>query len=85
MAAVSFGNYASALFARESKVWAKIFAALIVVLMTGVNIVGSTLDANSQTVIVYVPLGILVIFAVVTLAGCAVSASPSGVFGDGVP
>ncbi|MGB6578313.1 MAG: hypothetical protein WBF34_10365 [Streptosporangiaceae bacterium] len=49
MAAVSFGNYASALFARESKVWAKIFAALIAVLMTGVNIVGSKLVANSQT------------------------------------
>ena len=37
MAAVSFGNYASALFAGESKIRAKIFDALIVVVMTGVD------------------------------------------------
>ena len=43
------------------------FAALIIVVMTGVNIVGSGLVANAQTVIVYIVLGILSLFAVVTL------------------
>ena len=68
MVAVSFGSYASSMFAGEDKIWAKVFAALIIVVMTGVNIVGSKLVANAQTVIVYVVLGILVIFAVVTIA-----------------
>ena len=68
MVAVSFGSYASALFADGNPTWAKIFAALILVVMTGVNIVGSQLVAKAQTVIVYIVLGILVLFAVVTLA-----------------
>ena len=68
MVAVSFGSYASALFTHGSPTWAKIFAALILVIMTGVNIVGSQLVAKAQTVIVYVVLGILVLFAVVTIA-----------------
>lgn len=68
MVAVSFGTYASALFAGQNANWAKFFAALIILIMTGVNIVGSKLVANAQTVIVYVVLGILTVFAVVTLA-----------------
>ena len=67
MVAVSFGGYASAMFAGESAAWAKVFAVLIILAMTGVNIVGSALVANAQTVIVYVVLSILVVFAVVTL------------------
>ena len=67
MVAVSFGSYASAAVAGENAAWAKVFAALIIVVMTAVNIVGSGLVARAQTVIVYVVLGILVIFAVVTL------------------
>lgn len=67
MVAVSFGNYASSMFTDENKVWAKVFAALIVIVMTGVNIVGSKLVASAQTVIVYIVLGILAFFAVVTL------------------
>ena len=47
--------------------------------MTGVNIVGSKLVANAQTVIVYVVLGILTIFAVVTLVNMNPSLlAPSG-------
>jgi amino acid transporter len=68
MVAVSFGTYASAIFAGENAAWAKFFAALVIVVMTAVNIVGSRLVANAQTVIVYVVVGILVVFAVVTLA-----------------
>jgi amino acid transporter len=67
MVAVSFGSYASAIFAGESKGWAKFFAVLIIVVMTAVNIVGAKLVANAQTVIVYVVVGILVVFAIVTL------------------
>jgi amino acid transporter len=79
MVAVSFGTYASAMFADESAAWAKLFAALIIVVMTAVNIVGSRLVANAQTVIVYVVVGILVVFAVVTLVNMDPSLlAPSG-------
>jgi amino acid transporter len=79
MVAVSFGSYASAMFAGENAVWAKVFAALIIVVMTAVNIVGSGLVAKAQTVIVYVVLGILVVFAVVTLVNMNPSLlAPSG-------
>lgn len=67
MVAVSFGSYASAAFAGENPTWTKIFAALVLVVMTGVNIVGSQLVARAQTIIVYVVLGILVLFSLVTL------------------
>ena len=47
--------------------------------MTAVNIVGSRLVANAQTVIVYVVVGILVVFAVVTLVNMDPSLlAPSG-------
>jgi amino acid transporter len=67
MVAVSFGSYATSTFAGENQVWIKVFAALIIIVMTAVNIAGSKLVANAQTVIVYVVLGILCVFAVVTL------------------
>jgi amino acid transporter len=68
MCAVSFGSYASALLGFEgNQIWIKLFAALIIIVMTAVNIVGSNLVARAQTVIVYIVVGILTIFAVVTL------------------
>jgi len=67
MVAVSFGSYASAVLTAENEFWAKVFAAVIIVAMTAVNVVGSRLVAHAQTVIVYVVLGILVVFAVATL------------------
>ena len=79
MVAVSFGNYASAMVAGESKVWAKLFAALIIIVMTAVNVVGSQLVARAQTVIVYIVLAILTLFAVVTLVNMNPSLlAPSG-------
>lgn len=79
MCAVSFGSYASALFTGENAFWIKFFAALIIIVMTLVNIVGSRLVANAQTVIVYVVLGILTLFAVVTLVNIHPSLlAPSG-------
>jgi amino acid transporter len=69
MVAVSFGSYAtSMLTGGDNAAWIKVFAALIIIVMTGVNIVGSQLVARAQTVIVYVVLSILSVFAVVTLA-----------------
>ena len=67
MVAVSFGSYATSTFAGENAAWIKVFAALIIVVMTALNIAGSGLVANAQTVIVYVVLGILAFFSVVTL------------------
>src|SRR5690348_7082759 len=81
MVAVSFGSYATSTFAGENQTWIKVFAALIVIVMTGVNIVGSRLVANAQTVIVYVVLGILSVFAVVTL----VNMNPSLLAFSGYP
>ncbi len=80
MVAVSFGSYASAIVGLEGNAaWTKLFAALIIIVMTVVNIVGSKLVARAQTVIVYVVLSILTIFAVVTLANMNPSLlAPSG-------
>jgi amino acid transporter len=68
MVAVSFGSYASSMMAGGNTAWAKVFAALVIAVMTAVNIVGSKLVAGAQTIIVYIVLGILIVFAVVTLA-----------------
>jgi amino acid transporter len=79
MVAVSFGSYASAMLAGDNAAWAKAFAVLIIAIMTVVNIVGSQLVARAQTVIVYVVLGILALFAVVTIANMHPSLlAPSG-------
>lgn len=79
MVAVSFGSYASSMFAGGSTVWAKVFAGLIVIIMTGVNIIGSTLVARAQSVIVFIVIGILAVFAVVTIANMDSSLlAPSG-------
>ena len=62
MVAVSFGSYASSMLTgEENAVWIKVFAALIIIVMTGVNIVGSKLVANAQSVIVVVVVGILTV------------------------
>jgi amino acid transporter len=68
MVAVSFGSYASAAFTDGNDTWVAPFAILVVVAMTVLNVVGSQAVARTQTVIVYVVLGILTLFAVSTLA-----------------
>jgi amino acid transporter len=79
MVAVSFGSYASAVVADGAAGWAKVFACLVVVAMTALNVVGSTAVARVQAVIVNVVVGILAIFAVVTIANMDLSLlSPSG-------
>jgi amino acid transporter len=81
MVAVSFGSYAASTFDEGNQAWIKVFAALIIIVMTAVNVVGSKLVANAQTVIVYVVLTILSVFAVVTL----VNINPSLLAFSGYP
>jgi amino acid transporter len=68
MVAVSFGSYASAVFTTETRAWTKFFAVLVVLLMTGVNILGSEFVSKVQSLVVFVVVGILLFFAVVTIA-----------------
>jgi amino acid transporter len=68
MVAVSFGSYASAAFADGGAAWAKVFAVVVVLAMTVLNILGSQAVAKAQTVVVLVVIGILTLFAVATLA-----------------
>jgi amino acid transporter len=68
MVAVSFGSYASSMFAGSSADWAKVFAVLIVLAMGTLNVVGSGAVAKVQGMIVRVVIGILVFFSIVTLA-----------------
>jgi amino acid transporter len=48
--------------------WLKVFAVLVVVVMTLLNVAGSQAVANAQTVVVVVVLGSLIVFAIATLA-----------------
>ena len=68
MVAVSFGSYASSAATDGDENWAKVFAVGVVVVMTGLNVVGSQAVARVQTLVVVVVIGILSIFAVSTLA-----------------
>jgi amino acid transporter len=68
MVAVSFGHYASAAFADESATAAKVFSVALVVAMTVLNVAGSTFVARVSSLIVFVVIGILGFFAVVTIA-----------------
>jgi amino acid transporter len=66
MVAVSFGEYASSAVGGD-KTWIKIFAVLLILAMTGLNVIGSQAVARIQTVIVFVVIGILTLFSVATL------------------
>jgi amino acid transporter len=67
MCAVSFGSYASSVFAHGSTVWVKGFAVIVIVVMTLVNIIGAKVVARVQSGIVFIVVGILLFFAVVTI------------------
>jgi amino acid transporter len=68
MVAVSFGSYANEAFTNGGEGSVKFFAVLVVLLMTLLNILGAKAVAKVQTVVVFVVLGILTLFAVSTLA-----------------
>jgi amino acid transporter len=67
MVAVSFGSYASSAFTDSGTAWIKLFAVAIVLVMSLLNILGSHVVARASTVVVVVVIGILSVFAVVTL------------------
>ena len=69
LVAVSFGSYAaSMLFGDDaSEVWTKVFAAVVLLVMLWLNVVGSQAVARVQTVIVWIVVGILLTFSVVTI------------------
>ncbi len=67
MVAVSFGSYASGAFFDGNHAWIKVFAVLVIVLMSALNILGSQAVANTQTLIVIIVIGILTVFSVATL------------------
>jgi amino acid transporter len=68
MVAVSFGSYAASALRTEDPLVAKAMAIAIVVAMTALNVAGSTLVARVQSLIVFVVVGILAFFALVTIA-----------------
>jgi amino acid transporter len=67
MVAVSFGSYASSAFTGGDPGWAKAFAVGVVIVMTILNVLGSTVVARVQSLVVFVVVGILGFFAVVTI------------------
>jgi amino acid transporter len=69
LVAVSFGSYASSLLLGDDApaVWVKVFAAVILLAMLWLNVVGSHAVARVQTVIVWIVVGILLGFAVITI------------------
>jgi amino acid transporter len=68
MVALSFGSYASSAIAGGSAVWVKVFAVALLLTMTLLNVAGSTFVAKVQSVVVVVVIGILALFAIVTIA-----------------
>lgn len=77
MVAVSFGSYAGAAFADGGSGWTTVFAVLVVVVMTVLNVLGSHAVARAQTIVVVVVIGILAL-AIATVVYVAVAL---GVFG----
>ena len=68
MVAVSFGSYAELGRADGSAAGSRSSRSLIVLVMTGLNVLGSQAVARAQTLIVVIVVGILTVFAVATLA-----------------
>lgn len=67
MVAVSFGSYASAAVGAQGGAGTKLFAVLLLLVMTSLNALGSRAVARVQTLVVYIVVGILSVFAIVTL------------------
>jgi amino acid transporter len=69
MVAVSFGGYATSLFVGEhaSSVWNHLFITALLVVMLGVNLVGTKVVAAAQSLIVFGVLAVFTVFVCVTL------------------
>jgi amino acid transporter len=69
LVAVSFGSYAASMLLGDdaAEAWIKVFAAAILLVMLWLNVVGSQAVARVQTLIVWIVVGILLTFSVVTI------------------
>ena len=65
--AKSFGTYAATFTTGATPLMVNIFAVGVVVLFTLINLIGASLVAKSENVIVFVKLGVLIIFAIAAL------------------
>jgi amino acid transporter len=70
MVAVTFGNYATDLFfgSTANPIWVKIFATVIVILLTFINSIGADAVTKAQTVIVSIVLLVLSGFAIAMIS-----------------
>ena len=66
--AKSFGTYATTfMIDAHSHVWINIFAVGIVALFTFINLIGASIVAKSENIIVFIKLAVLVVFAIAAL------------------
>jgi amino acid transporter len=70
MLAVSFGSYATTLFVGDDawSGWDNLFASLLIVAMTVINMIGATFVARVASVMVVVLLGVFAVFIWVTIS-----------------
>jgi amino acid transporter len=70
MLAVSFGSYATTLFVGDDawSGWDNVFASLLIVVMTVVNMVGATFVSRVASVMVVVLLAVFAVFIFVTIS-----------------
>jgi amino acid transporter len=70
MLAVSFGSYATTLFVGDDawSGWDNLFASLLIVAMTLVNMIGATFVSRVASVMVVVLLAVFAVFIVVTIS-----------------
>jgi amino acid transporter len=70
MLAVSFGSYATTLFVGDDawSGWDNLFASLLIVAMTLVNMIGATFVSRVASVMVVVLLAVFAVFVVVTIS-----------------
>ncbi len=65
--AKSFGTYAGTFFSGETPFIVDAFAIGVILLFTCINLIGASLVAKSENIIVFIKLGVLTLFAIVAL------------------
>ncbi len=65
--AKSFGTYAATFMTHSSELMINIFSVGVVLLFTLINLIGASLVAKSENIIVFIKLGVLIIFAIAAL------------------
>ena len=65
MVAKTFGTYASIMIGSGTHISANIYAIAVLALFVGINLIGSTLIARSENIIVIIKLSIIIIFTIV--------------------